>query len=480
MIAGLILFLVLPVLVGALLYVVRKWHTGVAVLAVGVTTALGIAILMLPLGETVELWGRQIVMGGTVSLLGRELILEETDRIAIGYLYLTSAGVFLLAWQTSRTRSSGSLLFPVGFGILSLLSGSLLIRPLVYGALLVEIAIVASVFALQAEGRSPSRGALQYVSFALLALPGLLVIHWLMDRYALTPDNTTLRDAAVIMVSLSFALLMGSVPFHMWVPSLVEDSDLLASAFVLTVNHGAVWFLLLAFLEAYPELSAHARFGPLTSTAGLLMAGVGGVLGAAQRRPGRVMGYGALIDSGVALAAFGMVSEQGLALSLLCLLVRPFGLALMATGLTGLGVGHRHHLAFESFRGAVRRVPWSVVAFVVGGVSLAGLPVSAGFTGRWALYRALGPSSLGRALTMLGAGVGLMIGVWRGLASLLDDGEDPADEEDEDAPTEGPEGWLRASVVVLAVAACVVVGLAPQLLAPTAARLASLYTFLAP
>lgn len=475
MIAGLILFLVLPLALAGVVYTLRRWATLTALLSVGTALALGIAILVLPLGRTVQLWGREIVMGGTISLLGRELVLEEVDRVAIAFLYLSAAGIFALAWQVSPR----AMLFSVGFGLLSLLSGSLLIRPLIYAALLVEVAIALSIFALQPEDRGPTQGGLQYLSFSLLALPGLLIIHWLMERYALTPDNTTLRDTSAVLLSLSFALLLGSVPFHPWIPAVASTSESLASAFVFTVNNGAIWFLLLAFLETYPELSAYPGFASLVSSAGLAMVVVGGLLAASQRRLGRLMGYGTLVDSGVGLVALGMASEQGLALALLALLVRPFGVVLMATGLKGLGAQVLDDDVPGALRGLAWEAPWSTLAFLVGGVSMAGLPISAGFTGRWALYRALAPSTFSSVWAMLFASVGVMIGVWRALSALLSAPESSVGtgEAEENSPL---QRWLLAGLVVVAVAASVGVGLFPRLVTPTAVRLASLYTFLGP
>jgi NADH:ubiquinone oxidoreductase subunit 2 (subunit N) len=476
LIAGLLLFLALPLAIGTAVYALRRWATLSALLSVGTALALGIAIVVLPLGRTVELWGRQIVMGGTVTFLGRELVLEEVDRIAIAFLYLTAAGIFTLAWRVSP----GALLFPIGLGTLSLLSGSLLIRPLIYAVLLVELAIALSILALQAEGRPPTQGGLQYLSFGLLAMPGLLVIHWLMDRYALTPDDTGLLEASTILLALSFALLLGSIPFHMWIPSVASDGEPLASAFVFTVNNGAIWFLLLAFLESYPDLATYARFAPLASGVGLAIVIAGGLFAASQHSPGRLMGYGAWIDSGVALIALGMESERGLALAMLSLLARPFGLALMAAGLKGLeariGPGGR----LDALRGLGWKAPWSTLAFLVGSLSMAGVPVSAGFAGRWALFRTLAPSDLPLVLVMILASVGVMIGVWRVLATLFRRSES-SDGEDGEIEGEGPsEGVLTVFLIVLAVAACVGVGLFPQFLARAALRLAGLYTFLAP
>lgn len=476
MIAGLLLFLILPLAVGGTVYATRRWATLSCLLAVGTSLALAAVIVVIPLGRTVELWGREIVMGGTWSLLGRELVLEDVDRIAIAFLYLTAAGIFALAWQLSPR----SMIFPVGFGLLSLLSGSLLIRPLIYAVLMVEVAIALSVFALQPEDQGPTRGGLQYLSFSLLALPGLLLIHWLMGRYSLTPENIGLLDTAAILLALSFALLMGSVPFHTWIPSVASDSDPLAGVFVLTVNNGAVWFLLLTFLEIYPDFSAHPHFASLASAAGVAMVVVGGLLGAAQRRAGRLVGYSALVDSGAALIALGMNSERGLELALLVLMVRPFGLVLMGAGVKGLRSLSGGDGSSETLRGLARKAPWSTVAFLMGGLSMAGMPVTAGFGGRWPLYRALARSDLDSVLLMVLASSGLMIGMWRVFSALVDRSHLTDDESGETEPDGVSDGWLLAGLVAVAILASMGVGLLPLVVAPTAARLAGLYTFLSP
>ncbi|MCK4473595.1 MAG: hypothetical protein KAW49_17585, partial [Anaerolineae bacterium] len=322
MIAGPLLLLIIPLVMAGVVYILLRWVSLSALLAVGTALALGIAVVTLPLDQPVRVyfWGeRQIAMGEAVRFLGRELVLEQADRMAMAILFLTAAGLFFLAWRVTPH----SLLFPMGLGLLSLLSGALLIRPLIYAVLLIEIAAALSIFALQAEGQSPTRGGMRYLTFTTLALPGVLVTHWLLDRYVLTPDDVGLLNTAAALLAVSFALLLGVVPFHTWVPAVAGDSVSLAGTFVLTINNGAVWFLLLDFLETYPWLSTHPYFGSLFSTAGLAMIVVGGLLAPAQRRLGPLMGYGALVDSGGALIALGMHSRLGLTLVLLSLLVRP-------------------------------------------------------------------------------------------------------------------------------------------------------------
>jgi len=475
-IAGPLLLLIVPLVMAGVVYILLRWASLSALLSVGTALALGIAVVTLPLDQPVPVyfWGeRQIVMGEAVTFLGRELVLGQADRVAMAFLFLTAAGLFFLAWRVAPR----SLIFPMGLGLLSLLSGALLIRPLVYSALLVEIAAALSVFALQAEGQPATRGGIRYLTFTTLALPGVLVTHWLLERYVLTPDETGLLNMAAVLLAISFALLLGIVPFHTWVPAVAGDSVPLAGTFVLTVGNGAVWFLLLDFLETYPWLSTHPHFGSLFSTAGLAMVVVGGLLAPAQRRLGPLMGYGALVDSGGALIALGMHSRLGLTLVLLSLVVRPFGLALMATGLSGLRARNGDDDSFDALRGLGWKAPWSTAALIFGGLSVAGLPVSAGFIWRWPLCRALAPSSPGLALLLLLAGGGVMTGVWRGLSALLVRSRPP---EGDRFPRVTSEGWLTAAVVAVVILGCVGIGLLPQVLAPLAAHLAETYTFFAP
>jgi hypothetical protein len=73
------------------------------------------------------------------------------------------------------------------------------------------------------------------------------------------------------------------------------------------------------------------------------------------------------------------------------------------------------------------------------------------------------------------AGVAVVFGVWRGVATLM---RRPRTAEGLVAPFSiSPESWITAAVVIVAIVACIGLGLFPQLLAPVAASLAEGYTF---
>jgi len=475
MISGVFLLLIFPVLMASIVYILLRWASLSALLATASAMALGFATLVLPLNQPVHFWGdRQIVMNESVTFLGRELLLEQSDRMAMTLLFFTAAGLFLLAWRFAPH----SLLFPMGLSLLSLLSGALLIRPLIYAALLIEIAAGLSIFALQSQDSAPAKGGLRYLTFTTLALPGLLVTHWLLERYAITPDETELLNIASILLGISFALLLGVAPFHTWVSAISDDSVPLASAFILTIGNGAIWFLLLDFLETYPWLSAHPRFGSILFTAGMAMVITGALLASAQRRAGSLMGYGALADTGAALIALAMNNELGVTLVILSLIMRPFGLILMAAGLSGLRARSGKNDNFDALRGLGWKAPWSTTAFLLGGLSVAGAPLGAGFIWRWPLCRALASSGSGAMLVILLACVGVMVGVWKTLSSLLMRPRSPKDRSV--VSFISSEGWLTAAVVVTAILVYFGVELCPQTLAPLATHMAATYTFFTP
>jgi len=472
MIPGAFLILVVPLAVAGIGYILGQWRRLTGLLATVTAFMMGLAIATLPLDRPVAFWGgREIAMGEAVDILGRELGFTPSARWSMAFIFFAAAGIFLVAWAVH----AHSLLYSIGLGSLSLLCTALLIRPLIYAALLVEIVAILSVFALQKEGQSPSRGAIQFLTFSILALPGLLVTHWLLERYALTPNETSLLSAAAILLALSFALLLGILPFHTWVTGITRDSMPFSSTFVLTIGQSTVWFILFAFLETYPWLTTYLRHNPAVLTLGVTMSAVGGVLAAGQRRLGTLMGYAVLADTGCILVAFGIDASSSLSLMLLALLVRPIGLTLMAAGsakLTDWGLND----SSDKLKGLGWKHPLSTGVYIVGGMSLAGMPITAGFVWRWALYRSVAVQNVGQAFLLLLSSCGVVAGLLRAATLLLDySGKS-------DVPsatiTFRVWEWSTTAIVVLATLGCIGVGLWPQRIAPLATQIAASFTLL--
>ena len=81
----------------------------------------------------------------------------------------------------------------------------------------------------------------------------------------------------------------------------------------------------------------------------------------------------------------------------------------------------------EHLRGALRRAPLAVVAVAAGGLSLAGLPLTAGFTTRFVLYRALAADRPGWALAVMACSIGPTWALMRCLIAALVSTPTPGD-----------------------------------------------------
>lgn len=486
---GPIFILGVPVVIAVGLQFLRRWTTVMAWLGVFTAGLVGVAIVLLPLTQPWQLGSLEIELGEPLLILGRELIVQPVDRFALAFLFFTTAGLFVVAWRLLPHSN----FFPIGLVTVSLLAGALLVEQVVYTALLVVMAAILAVFPLHepetmrggagAEGNgdgSRTSGGLRYMAYAVLALPGLMITQLLLDLFATFPNDQGLLSGAAVLMSLSFAILFGAVPFQSWLSNVAMSGSPPVVTFIFTVNLGTVWFMLLSYLQSYAWLERQAAFGPLFTALGLLMMVTGGLLAASQQSLGRLVGYATLVDNGAMLLALGLERAEGLALASMLLLARPLSLSLMTLGLQGLRDIGGGDDSREAVLGAAWRAPWRAVAFMVGGIALAGFPISLSFPARWGLYRLLAAENLFGALLALGGSAGVVLGLVGVIRSLL---TPPAT----GARPRAGEAGVRAITVVedrgvlLLIAVLILVslilGLFPQQAGRLALQMAEYYTF---
>jgi len=462
MIAGPPLLILLPLALAPVVLLLRRWALLAAFLASAAALVMAGLCLGLPLDQPVSVLGWQVALGQPLRVLGREFALGLAGSLVLGFLWLTTAVAFLFAWRISQ----GSLFFALGLVILSLLSAAVMIRHFLFAVLFLWVANLVIVFIVQGEQQGLRRGALRYLVMVSLAVPPLLIAPWLIDLHAVNPDNPALLRHAAVLLGIGFAILLAVVPFHGWVSALAADAPPLVTAFVLTATNAVVLLLMLNLLQSHSWLSEDPQVFRLLRLGGVLMAVVGGLLALVQRDFGRLLGYAVLSDMGCALLALGVASPAGLTAALLQVAHRSVGLMLAAMGLAAV----RHHVGsgdFDSLSGMARRLSLSTAGLVLGGLSLAGMPLTAGFPSRWAIYRLLPGHRL--ALVLLLSGGAVALGYLRGLSALLG------------SPTESQvkREPLIASLIILGmVVLCLGLGIFPQWLLSSVQRVVESFSFL--
>jgi NADH-quinone oxidoreductase subunit N len=188
-----------------------------------------------------------------------------------------------------------------------------------------------------------------------------------------------LAGLAMTITGIGFKLAV--VPFHMWTPDVYEGAPAPVTAFVATVSKGAVVALLLRYFAqagAYPYSSLILVFSLI---AGVSMV-VGNLLALLQSNVKRVLAYSSIAHLGYVLVAFVASGSQGVEA------VTFYLIAYIVTTLGAFGVvtvvseKDRDADSIEVYRGLFWRRPGLAMIFTATLLSLAGIPLTAGFLGK--------------------------------------------------------------------------------------------------
>jgi NADH-quinone oxidoreductase subunit N len=195
-------------------------------------------------------------------------------------------------------------------------------------------------------------------------------------------DLYWLTGLALIFTGIGFKLSV--VPFHMGAPDVYQGAPAPASAFVAVVSKGAMFALLLRYF-----LTVHAyHFGPVSlmiqivAIASIL---VGNLLALLQSNIKRILAYSSISHLGYLLVAFlasGALQVEAVTYYLVAYVVMTLGAFGIITVLSASSAaGEIEEL--DAYRGLIWRRPWLGGTFAVMLLSLAGIPLTMGFVGKF-------------------------------------------------------------------------------------------------
>jgi formate hydrogenlyase subunit 3/multisubunit Na+/H+ antiporter MnhD subunit len=177
-------------------------------------------------------------------------------------------------------------------------------------------------------------------------------------------------------------------PFHGWIPGLVDDYEPLPVAFVLVLVPSFIGVLGLQLIDRYAFLRNSDEFFTLLRAVGILTVGAGSALVIVQRRVGRILGFAALIETGLLLLAIGSGPRTGPALYFPLTAARSAGFLAWGGGLAAL---HKRGMRFDRLRllAADRATVLIGLVVLAGLFSTAGFPLLPGFPVKYRLAAVL-------------------------------------------------------------------------------------------
>ena len=191
-------------------------------------------------------------------------------------------------------------------------------------------------------------------------------------------------------ITIGLALKAAVFPLHVWLPNSYAYAPNIVTVFLAACATKVSLYLLLRFdfFVFQPNLIDHdVQFSiflmPLAVLAILIASGVA----LFEKNIKRLFAYSSVAQIGYILLGASFVSVAGLTASV----VHFFNHAL-AKGSLFLAIAclatHCSGLRLTDIAGSAKRMPWTMAAFVVAGMSLVGVPGTAGFVSKWYLITA--------------------------------------------------------------------------------------------
>lgn len=366
---------------------VRRHHATIAALAGG-SCLVTLAGLPIAAGAAPRAVTELLRIDGYALFYMGLLLAATAIVIALSYRYLT-----LHFEEHEEFEEFYLLLLLATLGALVLVSAAHFVA-LLLGLELIGVSLYSLIAYLRTR-RRPLEAALKYLllsaSASAFLLFGMALMYFQTGTMAfsrmgalLAAESPTpalwLAGLALALVGIGFKL--GLVPFHLWIPDVYQGAPAPITAYVATVSKGAVFALLLRFVT---DLQAF-QLGALGLLLGLLAAAsmiAGTFLALLQQNVKRLLAYSSISHFGyllVALLAAGPLAAEAVTFYLVAYVVMTLG----AFGVvTVLSSDKRDADAMEDYRGLFWSRPWLAGAFMLILLSLAGIPVTAGFIGKF-------------------------------------------------------------------------------------------------
>ncbi|MBW3576785.1 MAG: NADH-quinone oxidoreductase subunit N [Actinobacteria bacterium] len=200
-----------------------------------------------------------------------------------------------------------------------------------------------------------------------------------------TPVPVALFGAALVTVGLGFKA--SAVPFHLWTPDVYQGAPTNVTAFMAAATKAAAFAIVLrVFLVSFARLEA--SWIPVLAAVAAVTMLLGALAAIVQLDVKRVLAYSSVAHVGYGLIGVTAASEQGLSATLFYLLTY----AVSVIGAFGCVIAierrRRGEVALVDLKGLGRTTPILAGVFGLCLLSLAGIPATAGFAGKFAVFRA--------------------------------------------------------------------------------------------
>ena len=218
--------------------------------------------------------------------------------------------------------------------------------------------------------------ALIYAAFGSMQFDG--IASSIVNNSQLSPLVVT--GFGMMMVGIGFKLAL--VPFHMWTPDVYQGAPAPVAAYIATVSKGAVMAVLVRFFFSIGGFNNRYIFIVISAIAILSMF-IGNLLAIRQKNIKRLLAYSSIANMGYLIIILLTGSNKGIQASIFYL-ISYFITSVGAFGVISLlSTCNYENEKIEDYKGLFWKRPWISLAFTLSLLSLAGIPITAGFIAKF-------------------------------------------------------------------------------------------------
>jgi NADH-quinone oxidoreductase subunit N len=186
----------------------------------------------------------------------------------------------------------------------------------------------------------------------------------------------------ILFIMASFVFKVGAAPFHFWSPDVYDGAPHAVTGFMASVVKLAAFAAFIQlFHVAFPL--AYSFWGPALSVLMVITLFVGNLSALRQTRLKRLLAYSSITHVGYTLL---VILSGGLNAHFdMLFYMTAYGFSIVAIMAVGISVNDSED-RIESLRGLGKRNPLLAIAGVIAVLSLAGIPLTAGFFGKYMVF----------------------------------------------------------------------------------------------
>ncbi len=355
-------------------------------------------------GAAIALWvSIQMHLDGTVGIQFNQMFKVDNFSLFFNMIFLISTILVVLLSMSYLDRGDKKqgpyylLILLATLGMMLMAAGNeLIIVFLGLELMSLSLYVLAGYFR---ENPASSEAGMKYLLLGAFAsaffLYGIALIYGGAGTTSIPAiaEKITAESSSPLLLAGMFLLIVGFgfkvaiVPFHQWAPDVYEGAPTTIAAFISAGPKAAGFAAFLRiFMEALPNLQGEWS-GVLILLAMLTMT-VGNVIAIAQTNIKRMLAYSSIAHAGYVLIGLAAANNDGISSAMLYLLVYcvmnigAFGAVILAKTEDG------ESLMISDYAGLGTRKPLLAMFMSVMLLSLAGFPPTAGFVGKFYIFKA--------------------------------------------------------------------------------------------